>query len=43
MIMFFDIEYVYVLAEATKTLSLQDDNVYNPEDSLWMGFATLRA
>lgn len=36
MLMFFDKEYVYVLAEATRTLSLQDDDVHSLEDSLWM-------
>ena len=35
MLMFFDTEYTYVLAEATKTLSLLDDDVHNSEDDLW--------
>ena len=35
MMMFFDTEYTYVLAEATKTLSLLDDDVHNSEDNLW--------
>lgn len=39
--MFFDTEKAYILAEATKTLSLQDDDVHSSEDSLWMGFTTL--
>lgn len=39
--MFFDTEHVYVLAEATKTLSLQDDDVHDTEDSLWTGYSIL--
>ena len=35
MLMFLDTEYTYVLAEATKTLSLLDDDVHNSEDNLW--------
>lgn len=42
MLMFFDMEYVYILAEATKTLSLQDDDVHEKEDSLWLGFTIFR-
>lgn len=34
---FFDSQYAYVLAEATRTLSLQDDSVHELEDSLWLG------
>ena len=39
MLFFFDTEYAYVLAEATKTLSLQDDDVHDAEDSLWLGYS----
>ncbi|KAK5730030.1 hypothetical protein LTR17_011433 [Elasticomyces elasticus] len=37
MLFFFDRNYAYVLAEATRTLSLQDDSVHEAEDSLWLG------
>jgi hypothetical protein len=37
MIFFFDSNYAYVLAEATQTLSLQDDESYELEDELWLG------
>lgn len=37
MIFFFDHSYAYILAEATRTLSLQDDNAYEIEDQLWLG------
>lgn len=33
----------YVLAEASKTLSLQDDNIHNEGDLLWFGSGALRA
>ena len=42
MLTFFDTQYAYVLAEATKTLSLRDDDVHNSEDSLWMGYTTVQ-
>jgi signal transduction histidine kinase/CheY-like chemotaxis protein len=38
MIFFFDTTHAYVLAEATRTLSLHDDNSFDDEDdSLWLG------
>lgn len=37
MLFFFDSANAYVLAEATRTLSLQDDSVHDIEDSLWLG------
>jgi signal transduction histidine kinase/CheY-like chemotaxis protein len=38
MIFFFDSTYAYVLAEATRTLSLHDDAVFDDdEDALWLG------
>ncbi|KAK5674019.1 hypothetical protein LTS10_013226 [Elasticomyces elasticus] len=37
MLFFLDRNYAYVLAEATRTLSLQDDSVHEAEDSLWLG------
>ncbi|KEQ73096.1 hypothetical protein M436DRAFT_47688 [Aureobasidium namibiae CBS 147.97] len=38
MIFFFDSTHAYVLAEATRTLSLQDDTSFDDEgDALWLG------
>ncbi|KJX98408.1 sensor histidine kinase/response regulator like protein [Zymoseptoria brevis] len=37
MLFFFDEQYAYVLAEATRTLSLQDDSVHEIADDLWLG------
>ncbi|KAK3624184.1 hypothetical protein LTR22_024090 [Elasticomyces elasticus] len=41
MLFFFDRNYAYVLAEATRTLSLQDDSVHEEEDSLWLGHTVI--
>ena len=37
MVFFFDADYAYVFAESTRSLSLQDDSVHDPEDALWLG------
>lgn len=37
MISLFDRERQYVIAEATRTLSLQEDDVHAPGDGLWFG------
>jgi hypothetical protein len=38
MIFFFDTTHAYILAEATRTLSLHDENAFDDEeDSLWLG------
>lgn len=37
MLFFFDSEYAYVLAEATRSLSLQNDEIHEIEDDLWLG------
>jgi hypothetical protein len=38
MIFFFDTTHAYILAEATRTLSLHDDNSFDDQDdSLWLG------
>ncbi|KAL1306267.1 hypothetical protein AAFC00_004356 [Neodothiora populina] len=37
MVFFFDIDSAYILAEATRTLSLQDDDLYEAKDELWLG------
>lgn len=41
MIFFFDAEYAYIIAESTRTLSLQDDSQHGPHDSLWLGFTKI--
>jgi GAF domain-containing protein len=41
MIFFFDAEYAYIIAESTRTLSLQDDSQHGPDDSLWLGFTKI--
>ncbi|KAK3723177.1 hypothetical protein LTR37_001900 [Vermiconidia calcicola] len=41
MLLFFDTSYGYVLAESTKTLSLQDDSVHAPGDDLWLGHSII--
>ncbi|KAK4961075.1 hypothetical protein LTR10_001565 [Elasticomyces elasticus] len=41
MLFFFDRNYAYVLAEATRTLSLQDDSVHEEDDSLWLGHTVI--
>jgi hypothetical protein len=35
LIFFFDINYAYSMAEATRSLSLEDDQSYEPGDQLW--------
>lgn len=37
MISMFDRRHQYVLAEATKTISLQKDEIHEEEDNLWVG------
>ncbi|KAK4501312.1 hypothetical protein PRZ48_007120 [Zasmidium cellare] len=37
MLFFFDSNHAYVLAEATRSLSLQNDSVLVEEDDLWLG------
>ena len=41
MLFFFDSNYAYVLAEATRTLSLVDDTVHDIDDSLWLGHSVI--
>ena len=31
----FDVNQAYIMAEATQTLSLEDDNTHEPGDQLW--------
>jgi hypothetical protein len=37
LLFFFDQQHAYILAEATRTLSLRDDNSHDVEDGLWLG------
>ncbi|GAB7359094.1 hypothetical protein MBLNU230_g5165t1 [Neophaeotheca triangularis] len=37
MLFFFDADYAYILAEATRSLSLQDDSRHDINDELWLG------
>ncbi|KAK5134838.1 hypothetical protein LTR08_006070 [Meristemomyces frigidus] len=41
MLFFFDASYAYVLAEATRTLSLHDDSVDSIDDQLWLGHSII--
>lgn len=41
LISFLDAEYAYIIAEATRTLSLQDDSQHDPDDALWLGFTKI--
>lgn len=42
MLFFFDQDYAYVLAEATRSLSLLDDSIHDAADSVWLGHAKIR-
>lgn len=41
MLMFFNVDNACVLAEATRSLSLEDDSVHDQDDQLWLGHATI--
>lgn len=41
MLFFFDVNYAYILAEATRSLSLQDDTQHEIEDQLWLGHSII--
>lgn len=40
LISFLDAEYSYIIAESTRTLSLQDGS-HDPDDALWLGFTKI--
>jgi hypothetical protein len=42
LIFFFDVSHAYVMAEATKTLSLEDDTTHEPGDQLWSKSSNLQ-
>ena len=35
LVFFFDVNHAYIMAEATRTLSLEDDNTHDSGDQLW--------
>jgi signal transduction histidine kinase/CheY-like chemotaxis protein/GAF domain-containing protein len=41
LIFFFDVNHAYIMAEATQTLSLVDDAIYEPGDGMWMGHSII--
>ncbi|KAF2172128.1 hypothetical protein M409DRAFT_17369 [Zasmidium cellare ATCC 36951] len=41
MLFFFDVTHAFVLAEATRTLSLAGEEVHHVGDPLWLGFTTI--
>lgn len=41
LISFLDAEYAYIIAESTRTLSLQHDSEHDPDDALWLGFTKI--
>lgn len=41
MLFFFDSSHAYILAEATRTLSLIDDNIHEIDDALWLGHSII--
>lgn len=38
---FFDVNHAYIMAEATKTLSLENDAIHEPGDEVWMGHSVI--
>jgi signal transduction histidine kinase/CheY-like chemotaxis protein/GAF domain-containing protein len=38
---FFDVNHAYIMAEATRTLSLEDDAIHEPGDEVWMGHSVI--
>lgn len=43
LLFFYDTSYAYILAEATRTLSLVDDSIQDIDDGIWLGHAKIRA
>lgn len=41
LLFFFDVNYAYAMAEATQSLSLEDDNAHDVNDQLWLGHAKI--
>jgi signal transduction histidine kinase/CheY-like chemotaxis protein len=41
LIFFFDVNHAYIMAEATQTLSLENEKTHEPDDQLWMGYSVI--
>ena len=41
LIFFFDVNHAYIMAESTKTLSLENDAVHAPGDEIWLGYSAI--
>ena len=41
LIFFFDVNHAYIMAEATQTLSLENDGIHEPGDQLWLGYSVI--
>ena len=41
MVFMFETNAAHILAEATQTLSLEVDDIYEPGDQLWMGYSII--
>jgi signal transduction histidine kinase/CheY-like chemotaxis protein len=41
LIFFFDVNHAYIMAESTKTLSLENDAVHAPGDEIWLGHSAI--
>jgi len=41
LIFFFDVNHAYIMAEATQTLSLENDAIHEPGDEIWMGHSII--
>jgi signal transduction histidine kinase len=41
LIFFFDVNHAYIMAEATQTLSLENDGTHEPGDQLWLGYSVI--
>ncbi|KAK5110927.1 hypothetical protein LTR62_005465 [Meristemomyces frigidus] len=41
MLFFFDADFAYILAESTRSMSLDDSSLHTADDALWLGFAKI--
>ena len=39
LVFFFDVNHAYIMAEATQTLSLEEDSTHEPGDQLWSKYS----
>lgn len=42
MLFFFDKDFAYILAEATRSLSLLDGSIADEDDKVWLGHSKIR-